>query len=227
MTFSIVAHDARSGQFGVAIASSSPAVASRCAFARPGVGAAVTQNVTNPALGTAMLERLALGDSAASAVAAAIAGERYPAYRQLIAVDRRSGTAVHSGERTLGIWAASQGAACAAGGNLLAVDSVPRVMVGAFQASAGALGDRLIGALQAGVAEGGEVGPIHSAGLLVVHDQAWPFAEVRVDWLDEGCPVAAIARAWDVYAPQADDYVTRALNPSDAPSFGVPGDSVP
>jgi uncharacterized Ntn-hydrolase superfamily protein len=79
-------------------------------------------------------------------------------------------------------------------------------------------------ALQAAVAAGGEAGPVRSAGLLVAGRESWPYVDLRIDWLDEDCPVAALARAYEVYAPQADAYVTRALDPTAAPSYGVPGD---
>lgn len=224
MTFSIVARCAETGQFGVAISSSSPAVAARCAFARAGVGAAASQNVTNPALGDLMLDRMAAGDAAGAAVAATVAAEAHPDYRQLLAVDGQGETAIHSGARALGIWTAARGRDCAAGGNLLANDGIPAAMVAAFEGTPGPLGARLVAAMQAGLAAGGEAGPVHSAGLLVVDRQSWPYAELRIDWLDEGCPIAALARAWEVYAPQADAYMTRALDPTAAPSYGVPGD---
>ncbi len=97
-------------------------------------------------------------------------------------------------------------------------------MVKAFEASTGPLGDRLIAALKAAVDAGGEAGPVRSAGLLIVDQQTWPLAELRIDWMEERCPVEAVADAWRVYKPQAADYVTRALNPLAAPSYGVPGD---
>jgi uncharacterized Ntn-hydrolase superfamily protein len=224
MTFSIVARCAKTGQFGVAISSSSPAVAARCAWAQAGVGAVSTQNVTNPALGKVMLDKLAGGESATDAVASARQHDAYPEYRQLLAVDAQGNSAIHSGDKALGIWTSASGKDCAAGGNLLANDGIPAAMVSAFETSTGALGDRLVAALEAAVAEGGEAGPIHSAGLLIVDRESWPYAELRMDWLDEGCPVAAVARAWDVYKTQADAYVMRAINPSVAPSYGVPGD---
>ncbi|MDE3240017.1 MAG: DUF1028 domain-containing protein [Paracoccaceae bacterium] len=224
MTFSIVARCAETGQFGVAISSSSPAVAARCAFARAGVGAAASQNVTNPALGGLMLDRMAAGDGASAAVAAAVAAEAYPDYRQLLAVDAAGETAIHSGARALGVWTATRGRDCAAGGNLLANDGIPAAMVSAFEDTPGTLGARLVMAVQAGLAAGGEAGPVHSAGLLIVDRQSWPYAELRIDWLDGACPIAALARAWEVYASQAEAYVMRALNPTAAPSYGVPGD---
>ena len=74
MTFSIVARCAKTGQFGMAVASSSPAVAARCAYARAGVGAAASQNVTDPRLGPAALDRLAAGLDAEAALDAVIGG---------------------------------------------------------------------------------------------------------------------------------------------------------
>ena len=89
--------------------------------------------------------------------------------------------------------------------------------------SEGHLGDRLITAMRSALAAGGEAGPVHSAGMLLVERQDWPLAELRCDW-SEDCPIGNIAAAWNVYKPQMDDYVTRALDPSAAPSYGVPGD---
>ena len=223
MTFSIVARCAETGQFGLAISSSSPAVAARCAFARAGVGAVATQNVTNPALGPAVLDRLEAGASAEEAVRSTIADEAFPGHRQVLAVDRTGASFIHSGQKALGIWTTATGTDCAAGGNLLANDTVPAAMVAGFEATPGPLGDRLIAAMQAGRAAGGEAGPVHSAGLLIVDREAWPYAELRCDWT-EADPIAAIAAAWRVYKPQAGDYVTRALDPTAAPSYGVPGD---
>lgn len=224
MTFSIAARCPISGRFGVAIASSSPAVAARCAFARVGTGAVCTQNVTNPALGPLVLDLMASGASAPAAVASAIGFERFPEFRQLLAIDRAGATAVHSGARALGVWSSDQGADCVAGGNLLAHHGVPAAMVAGFEIAEGALGDRLMAAMRAAVTAGGEAGPVHSAGLLIVDEQPWPYAELRIDWLDDECPIEALARAWTVYGPQADDYVTRAVDPTRAPSYGVPGD---
>lgn len=224
MTFSIVARCEKTGQFGVAISSSSPAVAARCAWARAGVGAVATQNVTNPALGPKVLDELANGAAAETAVATARDSDEFPDYRQLLAVDAQGRTAIHSGTKALGIWSSASGNQCVAAGNLLADERVPGAMIRAFEASSGVLGDRLIAALKAAMDAGGEAGPVHSAGLLIVDQQSWPLAELRIDWMEDGCPVEAVAEAWRVYKPQAADYVTRALNPLAAPSYGVPGD---
>jgi uncharacterized Ntn-hydrolase superfamily protein len=72
-------------------------------------------------------------------------------------------------------------------------------------------------------AAGGEAGPVHSAALQVVDDVIWPIVDLRVDWTEED-PIAALDRLWQAYRPQMQNYVTRALNPTAAPSYGVPGD---
>lgn len=225
MTFSIVARCARSGAFGVAVASSSPAVAGRCAHGRPGIGAVATQNITDPRLGPAALDLLAQGLPAEAALARLCAKAPHIAYRQLALVDARGGTAAWSGAHTLGTHRTVQGPGAVAAGNLLASPDVPERMLAAFLARPGAaLGARLVEAMQAGVAAGGEAGPVHSAGLLVVQDVAWPVADLRVDWA-ESDPVAALAALWRRWAPEMAAYVTRALDPAAAPRYGVPGDA--
>ena len=223
MTFSLVARCAETGMFGVAIASSSPAVAARCSYARTGVGAVASQNVTDPSLGPKTLDLMASGLSAADAVEQVRDTSPFMDYRQLLAVDRHGGAAIHSGPNSLGIWMQAEGANVASGGNLLANDTIPQAIVDAFQAATGHLGDRLIAALRAGLAAGGEAGPIHSAGMMIVDKVSWPVAELRCDWTED-CPIENIATAWAVYKPQLDAYVQRALDPRKAPSYGVPGD---
>lgn len=223
MTFSLVARCPQTGMFGVAISSSSPAVAARCSYARAGVGAVASQNVTDPTLGPLALDLMESGMSAGEAIAEVRRRGSFIEYRQVLAVDRNGMTAIHSGAHALGIWTQAQGENVAAGGNLLADESVPQAMVDAFLASSGHLGDRLIRAMQAGLAAGGEAGPVHSAGLKIVDKVSWPLADLRCDWT-EGCPIAAVATAWDIYKPQMGAYIQRALDPREAPSYGVPGD---
>lgn len=224
MTFSLAVRCVRTGQFAVAVTSSSPAVAARCAFARAGVGAVTTQNVTDPRLGPALLSALAEGLDAEAALARVRGAAHFPAYRQLTVVDAAGRTAAWSGENTLGVHAQALGEGAVSAGNLLAHTGVPAAVLAAFNATdpARELGARVIGAMQAGLAAGGEAWPIRSAGLLVVDREAWALADLRVDWHDE--PLAELARLWEVWAPQMYDYVTRALNPVAAPSYGVPGD---
>ncbi|HEV2502860.1 MAG TPA: DUF1028 domain-containing protein [Mesorhizobium sp.] len=223
MTFSIVARCSRTGMFGVAVSSSSPAVAARCAYAQAGVGAVASQNITDPTLGTRALDLMARGASATEAVAILKRTGAYMEYRQLLVVDGAGVSAIHSGPKALGIWAEARGENVACGGNLLANEGVPQAMVDAFLASEGHLGDRIIATMRAALKAGGEAGPVHSAGMKLVREVAWPVADLRCDWTEQ-CPIEELARLWDIYKPQLDAYVTRAINPSDAPSYGVPGD---
>jgi len=209
--------------FGVAISSSSPAVAARCSFAQAGVGAVASQNVTDPRLGPLALSLMAGGLSAAEAVAGVVAQGTHLDYRQVLAIDGRGQTAIHSGAKSLGIWADAKGRDVLSAGNLLADAGVPQAMVQAFEVAGGHLGDRLIAALRAGLTAGGEAGPVHSAGIKIVDQVSWPVADLRCDWTD-ACPIAAVAAAWAIYKPQLDAYVQRALDPRAAPSYGVPGD---
>jgi uncharacterized Ntn-hydrolase superfamily protein len=92
-------------------------------------------------------------------------------------------------------------------------------MVAAFEREPDAdLGHRLVAALAAGLAAGGEDTPVRSAGLVVADRVQWPVTDLRVDWTD-GDPVAELAALWELWAPQAQDYVTRALDPASAPAF--------
>lgn len=224
MTFSIVARCEETGMLGTAVSSSSPAVAARCAFARSGVGAVSSQNITDPSLGDRCLDLMEGGASAQVAINEITRTTNHIQYRQILAVDVAGGSAAFSGEKTLGVHASSskQNVACA--GNLLSGPHIPEAMVAAFQNSQGHLADRLLGAMIAAVEAGGEEGPIHSSGMLIVDKVSWPVASLRVDWDEAADPVSGLARLWEIYKPQLNDYVTRALDPSAAPSYGVPGD---
>ena len=223
MTFSLVARCAETGMFGVAISSSSPAVAARCAFTRAGVGAVASQNITDPQLGPFALDLMQGGLSASEAIAGVRDQGTFIEYRQVLAIDKNGGTAIHSGHNALGVWTEASGVDVVAAGNLLANGDVPSAIVAAFEDSAGHLGDRLIAALKAGLDAGGEAGPVHSAGLQLCAKMPWPVADLRCDWTDD-CPIDSVATAWQVYKPQMDAYVQRALDPREAPSYGVPGD---
>lgn len=222
MTFSISARCPKTAAMGIAISSSSPAVAARCAHARSSVGVVASQNITDPSLGSRGLDMLQQGLGAEVALAALLHDYPTADWRQLVLLDNTGQTAVFSGSRTLGVHATAKGGNCAAAGNLLANETVPAAMVAAFEVADGDLGDRLLAAMEAGQAAGGEAGPVHSAGLYIVREVSWPIADLRIDWTEED-PVQDLKRLWHLYKPQLEDYVTRALNPSAAVSYGVPG----
>jgi uncharacterized Ntn-hydrolase superfamily protein len=222
MTFSIIARCPASGQYGAAVSSSSPAVASRCIRARAGVGAAVSQNITDPALSRRALDLIAAGSTPAQALAQ-LQELPFIAYRQLMAIDATHPPAIFTGASALGTLASAAGEHAACAGNMLASLDVPAVMLAAFERAQGSLAERLMQAMLAGQAAGGEEGPVHSAGLLVYADLEWPIVDLRLDWMEAG-PIEALYDAWKIYEPQVQDYIIRARDPRSAPSFGVPGD---
>lgn len=223
MTFSLVARCKDTGMFGIAISSSSPAVAARCSWAEAGVGAVATQNITDPSLGPRALALMEKGATAAEALKEIEASSNYIKYRQVLAVDNRGTSHIYSGTEALGIVAEAKTTNAAAAGNMLDNGSIPDVLIDTFQSTTGHLGDRLIQSLQAAVKAGGEAGPVHSAGLLIVDQVSWPVAELRCDWAPDDCPIENIATAWTIYKPQLNDYTQRALDPRQAPGYGVPG----
>jgi uncharacterized Ntn-hydrolase superfamily protein len=223
MTFSLAGRCAETLRLGIVVTSSSPCVASRCGWVRAGAGAVGTQNITDPRLGALGLDLLQAGYGAAAVRDRLVEAGAFPEYRQLTIIDFDGRTAHHSGARTLGRHAVAEGRDCVAAGNLLASTDVPAAMVRTFEATAGQhLADRLLAAVEAGEAAGGEEGPVRSVGLLVVDRWSWPIVDLRVDWHD--APLEALRQLWDVYRPQMNAYIQRALDPRDAPSYGVPGD---
>ena len=164
------------------------------------------------------------GLSAGDALEALRASASHIEYRQLALVDRQGRTAVFSGARTLGVHHAIALPGATVAGNLLTSPNVLAGMADEFIARPDdELGDRLIAAMKAGREAGGEAGPVHSAGMILVRDVAWPVADLRIDWREDD-PIAALDELWRLWRPQMDAYVTRALDPSTAPSYGVPGD---
>ena len=116
------------------------------------------------------------------------------------------------------------GDGCVAAGNLLKSTTVPEAMVAGFlREPEEHLAERLLQGLEAGLNAGGEVRQVRSAGLYVVDRHPWPICDLRVDWHD--APVAELRRIWGMYQPQMPEYLTRALDPAAAPSYGVPGET--
>lgn len=224
MTFSIVGRCQQTGQLGVAISSSSISVGARCPWVRAGVGAVATQNVTLPALGPEILDRLdADGLMPQAALDEALNAHAWSEFRQVTVIDSQGRTALFTGSEALGLHNAVAGEQCVAAGNMLASVDVIDAMRRAFETGQGALADRLLAAMRAALEAGGEAGPVHSAALKIVDKASWPVVDLRVDWADDD-PIGQLDALWRTYQPQMQDYVTRALDPTAAPSYGVPGD---
>ncbi|WP_179405598.1 DUF1028 domain-containing protein [Burkholderia guangdongensis] len=222
MTFSLAGRCERDGTVGGIVCSSSIAVPARCLWGSPS-GIVLSQNVTDPKLGQIGVELLDRGYGAQHVLDTLVSARAHAQWRQLAVLDAHGNGATFTGERGLGVTGVARGRDCVAAGNLLAGAHVPQAMVEAFDASADQpLAERLVRALEAGAAAGGEAGPVYSAGFVVYGGPTWPIANLRVDWSDR--PLADLRALWERYAPQMNDYVTRARDPGRAPSYGVPGD---
>jgi uncharacterized Ntn-hydrolase superfamily protein len=218
MTFALAARCPRTGMLGAAVTTSSLAVGSRCVFARAGIGAILTQHRTDPRLGPLGLEYLAQGKSAQQTIDALVASTPHHGWRQLAVVDREGRAAHFSGNFIASIHGGATGEGVVAVGNLLKNKEVPAAMLRDFERRPERpLAERLVGALAAGLAAGGENEPVRSAALLVVHEQSFPYVDLRVD--DDAAPIERLAALWRAYAPEADDFVQRAIAPGEAPGF--------
>ncbi len=212
MTFSIVARCARTGQIGAAVTTSSIAVGSRVAHCAAGIGAVLTQHRTDPRLGPRGLALLRSGCSAREVVDALVASTPHAGWWQVAVLDAAGRAAAFSGVRVKPEFAEAIAPDVCALGNILASANVPTAMVQTFQAEQGRLlAERLLLALEAGLAAGGEHGPIRSAHLLVVEWESFPLVDLRVDWHEQ--PIADLRALWERYAPLAKEFVMRATDP--------------
>jgi uncharacterized Ntn-hydrolase superfamily protein len=216
MTFSVVGMCRQTGMFGAAVTTSSIGVGSRCPFAQAGVGAVLTQHRTDPRLGPRGLELLATGHSASQVMATLVQENPTIGWRQLAIIDPQGETAYYHGDRISSIHAAVQGNAVCAIGNILRSEDVPQAMVEAFSQEPEAhLAERLLRALEAGLEAGGELKQVKSAALLVVHEQPFPLVDLRIE-LDPQ-PLAELRFLWELYRPQLELYVRRAIDPDSVP----------
>ena len=212
MTFSMVGRCARTGMLGAIVTTSSIAVGSRCAFADAGVGAALTQHTTDPRLGPLMLDQLRHGYTTQEAIGAAVGGTPRSDWRQLAVIDNQGRTASYSGASVKPERAEVHGRDCVALANIVRSETVPAAMVKAFEADPKApLASRLIDALEAGDAAGGEFKPLMSAGLIVAHREVFPYVDLRVD--SDPDPIKTLGRLWHEYEPVAELFVARAVHP--------------
>lgn len=212
MTFSIVGYCPDTGAFGIAITSSSVAVASRCAWTKAGSGVIATQNLTNPHLGPLGLDLLSRGLSETIVRDMLVASDAGRDHRQLMVLGPSGRCAHFTGASALDIHAHASDLNCGAAGNLLSDKSIPERMVFAFCKGADRpFAQRLLDGLHAGLAAGGEIRPLQSAGLLVADNSGWTSIDLRVD-LHEA-PLDELQRLWDVYRPLHVGYVDRVLAP--------------
>jgi uncharacterized Ntn-hydrolase superfamily protein len=196
MTWSILARDGQ-GRFGVAIASRFFAVGALCVHTRRGVGALATQALMNPLYGPAGIERLAQGLSPADVVAELTGADPGRAQRQLHLLGARGSGAAHTGAQCIDWCGHVVGEDFSVAGNMLAGPQVLRATVDAFVAhTALPLAERLIEAMAAGEAAGGDKRGKQSAALRIHGDEDHPDLDLRVD--DHAEPIAELRRLYAV-----------------------------
>jgi uncharacterized Ntn-hydrolase superfamily protein len=211
MTFSLVARCAQTGALGIATTSASIAVGARCPHVSSGTGAITSQNRTDPTLGPALLEALRSGADPDEALRSVTGRAAFAEWRQLAVVDARGRIASYHGSRCSGTHGEARADAAIAIGNLLASSDVPAAMLAAYQATDGLLEIRLLAALDAGLAAGGEINSLRSAALKVAAGDPFPRTDLRVD--HDGAPLSTLRALWQVWAPEADKCRSWALDP--------------
>jgi len=197
MTFSIAARCPRTGMLGVATASASLACGAFAPSVKRTTGAIASQAFGNPFLGIDGLRLLGQGLTAQQVVAELLPNDPGREFRQLLIVDGRGGTAAFTGSKCLR-WAGHQaGEAFVAGGNTLVGEHVVLAMTDAFSRSGEEeLAERLVRALEAGDAAGGDRRGKQSAALLVSYDQDYRYYDLRVD--DHADPVNELRRIFEL-----------------------------
>lgn len=198
MTWSIVAHDPNTEAFAVAVATKAFAVGASCPFVRAGVGAVSTQSMTNRYLGPAVLDAMARGLPPDVAIEGALAGDAGHGIRQVHAVDRFGRTAAWTGENCV-TWCGSLAAGGASvAGNMLAGEAVVAETRAAWRANAAQdMPERLMLAMEAGEAAGGDRRGRQSAAMLMVTTEDFADLDLRVD--DHSRPLAELRRLLGVW----------------------------
>lgn len=222
MTYSIAAKCRETGMYSVAATTSSQGIGARCLYARADTGAVLTQNLTDPRLGSRGIEMLSQGKTAKEVIDGLVSGNPNIGYRQLAVVDRDGGTAYFHGDKIASIHGHYEGDGCIAIGNIMCSADLPKGMVEAFEEHPGVpMAERLLQALEAGQAFGSELErgqrrQVKSAALLVFHKESFPLVDIRVDF--DRDPLAQLRFLWEIYQPNVDLFVIRALDPDNAPT---------
>jgi uncharacterized Ntn-hydrolase superfamily protein len=193
VTWSIIAREAKTGKLGIAVATKFFAVGALVPHLQSGVGAVATQALVNPLFGVDGLKLLREGRSALEVVEALVAGDRGRDHRQVHVMDASGGIAAHTGAACIDWCGHLSGEDVSVAGNMLAGGRVLEETRRAFAANAQlSLPRRLIAALRAGEAAGGDKRGRQSAALVIHSEDAWPELDLRVD--DHPDPLAELER---------------------------------
>jgi uncharacterized Ntn-hydrolase superfamily protein len=217
-TYSIVARDAETGELGVAVQSHWFSVGSSVVWAESGVGAIATQSFIDPSYGANGLVLMGTGSTADQALRGLVSADSHPEVRQVGMVDAAGGTAVHTGSLAIEEACHFEGEGFTVQANLMHHPTVCDAMVRAYSSNAGDLAERLMSALEAAEAEGGDIRGRQSAALLVVaarpSGREWQDRQfdLRVDDHDEPLVelrrLLVVARAYR-HMNEGDEQVTR------------------
>ncbi len=178
MTYSIIARDPASGELGVAVQSHWFSVGPIVPWAAPGVGAVATQANAEVAYGPRGLALLAEGIAPADALDRLLAGDPLRESRQVALIDARGAVAAHTGSQCMAFAGDGQGDAVSCQANIMATAGVWPAMLEAYAAADGTLSERLLAALRAAEAEGGDLRGRQSAAILVVPARGEPWETV-------------------------------------------------
>jgi uncharacterized Ntn-hydrolase superfamily protein len=217
MTWSIIARDPASGAFGVAIATRFFAVGALCPHAQSGVGALSTQALINPYYGRQALDLLRQGVAAAEVVRRLTAPDEGREQRQLHVIDREGRIGQHTGKACIDWCGAVSGSGYSVAGNMLANERVVPETARAYAASSSSLAERLIAALEAGEAAGGDKRGRQSAALLIYGGEEYPELNLRVD--DHAQPLAELRRLYEKAHERFIPYLK--CSPSKARPWGI------
>jgi len=193
VTWSIITRDGTTGKFGIAVATRFFAVGALVPHVQSGVGAIATQALVNPFFGVNGLKLLRQGKSAADVVQMLVTGDAGRDHRQLHVMDVRGRIAAHTGAACVDWCGHRAGDEFSVAGNMLAGPRVLEATQAAYAANGAlALPRRLIAALRAGEAAGGDKRGKQSAALVIQGDEEWPELDLRVD--DHPDPLAELER---------------------------------
>lgn len=217
-TYSIVARDAKTGDLGVAVQSHWFSVGSVVTWAESGVGAVATQSFVEPSYGPLGLDLMRAGKSAPEALKALLAGDAHSEVRQVAMVDAQGRVATHTGAKCIPAAGHEGGEAFSVQANLMENARVWPAMAKAYRASQGDLAERLLSALEAAEAEGGDIRGRQSAAILIVRAKpsGKPWADKLFDLRVEDSPaplpelrrLVTLQRAYN-HAQAGDDLMTE------------------
>ena len=217
MTFSIAGRCARTGMVGCVVATSGMASGSRCTWAEAEIGAVLTQHRTDPRLGPLILGDLRAGVAPAEIIKDLELRDPHLKWRQLAILAADGHGVFFNGGNITSIHKGRVGKDCVAVGNIIRSTHVVDAMVESFEHNdKEPLAERLMRAIEAGLGAGGELKQLKSAGLLVVDRESFPYVDLRVDL--NPTPLTELRFLWELYRPEADAYVVRAVDPDQAPT---------